>query len=81
MTSDEDLSPAPNGTTNEPRTMTVDELAALLRVDRKSAYAAIQRDEIPGVIRVGRAIRISREAVVHWLAAGQGRVSRSRRIP
>jgi excisionase family DNA binding protein len=59
--------------------LTVDELAALLRLERKAVYAAIRRGEIPGVIRVGRAIRICREAVVEWLRSGQGRESRSRR--
>jgi excisionase family DNA binding protein len=59
--------------------MTVDELAELLRVERKTAYAAIANGEIPGVRRVGRSIRIFRQAVLYWLASGQGRVSRSRR--
>ena len=59
--------------------LTVDELAALLRVERKTAYAAIARGEIPGVRRIGSIIRISRDAVLAWLAQGQGRVSRSRR--
>lgn len=61
-----------------PPTLTVDELATLLRMDRKTVYAAIQRGEIPGVRRIGRALRISRDAVLRWLAEGQGRVSRSR---
>ena len=61
--------------------MTVDELAALLRMDRKSVYAAIQRGEIPGVRRIGRALRIDRATVVAWLATGQGAPPRSRRSP
>ncbi len=56
--------------------MTVDELAALLRVNRKSVYEAIQRGEIPGIRRIGRTVRASREAVLAWLR--EGRVSRSR---
>jgi excisionase family DNA binding protein len=62
-----------------PEVLTVDELAALLRVDRKTVYAQIARGEIPGVRRLGKTIRISRDAVLRWLAEGQGRVSRSRR--
>jgi len=58
--------------------ITVRELAAILRVNRKTAYAAIRAGEIPGVRRVGGAIRIHRDAVLAWLAEGQGRVSRSR---
>ena len=63
----------------EAEVMIVDELACLLRVERKTAYAAIQRGEIPGVRHVGRSIRISRRAVLDWLRDGQGRVSRKRR--
>jgi excisionase family DNA binding protein len=59
--------------------LTVDEVADLLRVNRKSVYNAIARGEIPGVRRFGTAIRLSRESVLRWLAEGQGRVSRSRR--
>jgi excisionase family DNA binding protein len=64
-----------------PDVLTVDELAALLRVERKTAYAAIARGEIPGVRRIGTRLRISRTAVLTWLAQGQGCVSRSRRGP
>ncbi len=62
---------------DEPAVLTVDELATLLRVERKTAYGAIARGEIPGVRRVGRSIRACRRTVLEWL--GQGRVSRSRR--
>ena len=60
-----------------PAVMTVDELAALLRVERKTVYSAIARGEIPGVRRIGRTLRASRDAVLAWLR--EGRVSRSRR--
>jgi excisionase family DNA binding protein len=53
--------------------LTVDELAAFLRVERKTAYAAIARGEIPGARRIGGVIRISRAAVVEWLAQGPAR--------
>ena len=58
---------------SDPAVITVDEAAALLRVDRKSIYESIRRGELPGVVRVGRAIRISRTALLQWLS---GRVSR-----
>jgi excisionase family DNA binding protein len=64
-----------------PPVLTVDELAALLRVERKTVYAAIARGEIPGVRRVGSLLRVSRDSVLTWLAQGQDRVSRSRRSP
>jgi excisionase family DNA binding protein len=59
--------------------LTVDEVAALLRVERKTVYAAIQRAEIPGVRRIGSILRISRDAVLDWLAKGQGLAVRRRR--
>lgn len=43
-----------------PPILTVDELAVLLRVNRKTAYDAISEGRIPGARRVGRAIRVSR---------------------
>ena len=46
--------------------LTVDEVAALLRVDRKTVYEAVHRRQIPHV-RVGRAIRIQRAAFEAWL--------------
>jgi excisionase family DNA binding protein len=63
-----------------PDVLTVDELAELLRVERKTAYAAIARGDIPGVRRLGRTIRISRASVLEWLGQGQVRAPRSRRI-
>ena len=54
--------------------LTVDELAEMLRLDRKTVYDAIARREIPGVRRIGRSIRISRRAVIEWLSVGQDRV-------
>lgn len=38
----------------------------MLGVNRKAVYAAISRNEVPGVIRVGRALRIGREALLRW---------------
>jgi len=66
----------PDRRRTDPVVLTVDEAAALLRVDRKSIYESIRRGELPGVVRVGRVIRISRPALVQWLS-GQVRVSRS----
>jgi excisionase family DNA binding protein len=63
-----------------PAVLTVDELAALLRVDRKTIYALVRRGELPGVRRLGRTVRIHRGTVLAWLAEGQGRVPRSRRF-
>jgi excisionase family DNA binding protein len=63
---------------NLPPVLCVEELAALLRVNRKTAYDAVSRGRIPGARRIGRTIRIDRDAVLEWLR-GQGCVSHSSR--
>ena len=55
-----------------PEFLKATEVAALLRVNRNTIYEAVQRDEIPGVIRVGRCLRFHRDEVLGWL--GQGRL-------
>lgn len=55
--------------TAEPTVLTVDETAELLSVDRKTLYAAIKRNEIPGVRRIGRSIRIHRETFLEWFSS------------
>lgn len=56
--------------------MTADELAAYLRVDRKTVYAAIRDGEIPGVKRIGRTIRIYRPTVLEWAVKEEERKRR-----
>jgi excisionase family DNA binding protein len=64
-----------------PEVITVDEAAALTRVNRKTIYALIARGELPGVRRFGRVLRIHRATLLEWLAHGQDRVPRSRSSP
>ena len=61
--------------------LTVDELADVLRLNRKTVYDALSRGDIPGARRIGGTYRISRDAVLAWFTSGQGRVRRSRRNP
>lgn len=63
-----------------PPVLTVEELASLLRVNRNTAYQALARGEIPGARRIGRTVRVFRDAVLEWLR-GQGRVSRRAKCP
>ena len=48
--------------------LTVTELAHILRVGRNKAYEVIRADIIPS-IRIGRQIRISKQAVIDYLNA------------
>ena len=52
-----------------PEVMTVREVAAFLRLDRKTVYDAAARGELPAR-RVGRRLVVSRAALVAWLASG-----------
>jgi excisionase family DNA binding protein len=61
-----------------PSVLTVDEVARLLRVNRKTLYELIARGVLPGAHRIGRHFRVHREAVLDWLR-GQDRVVRARR--
>jgi len=60
---------APEDRADAPEVLTVEEAAALLRVNHKTLRDAINRKEVPGVIRLGRVIRLSRPALLEWLKA------------
>jgi len=55
-----------------PSFLTVDEVAAFLRVNRKTLYEAIRLNQVRGAVRFGKVIRLSREALLRW-ALGSGR--------
>jgi excisionase family DNA binding protein len=47
--------------------VTADELAEILRTTRISIYAKASRGQLPGVVRIGRRILFSRDALIHFL--------------
>jgi excisionase family DNA binding protein len=49
-------------------TMTVAECVKVTGFSRSAIYGAIKRGELPGVVRIGRSIRLSREVIRRWLA-------------
>lgn len=55
-----------------PEFLTVDEAAILLRVNRKTLYESIRLGQVPGVMRVGKALRIRRAALLES-SPGKGR--------
>jgi len=61
--------------------LTVDEVAAKLRVTRALVYTMIRRKKLPGVRRMGRVIRVSRAAIDQWIAEGDSRPGRPRETP
>lgn len=64
------LPPAATVAIEPPEVMTVREVAAFLRLDRKTIYDAAARGELPAR-RVGRRVLVSRAALVAWLASGE----------
>ena len=50
-----------------PLLLHVEEVADLLRLSRKAVYAMVERDEIPGVTKLGRRLRFRRDALEAWL--------------
>jgi excisionase family DNA binding protein len=57
-----------------PEVLTVREAAAILRVGRNQLYQAITRGEL-GAVRIGRSIRIPKQALLDLLAAASPRPS------
>lgn len=55
---------------DEPATLTADEVAALLGVDRQTVYDYAGRGEIPHR-RLGRRILFGRQAILAWLNGGK----------
>ena len=56
---------------NEPRFLSVPEVARLLRISRGRAYEMANDGSLPGVIRLGRTIRVDRERLISGLAKAQ----------
>jgi excisionase family DNA binding protein len=42
-------------------------VAATLRTSRKAIYAMVARQQLPGIVRVGRRVLIREDALVDWL--------------
>jgi excisionase family DNA binding protein len=57
--------------TDERETVTIDEAARILGISRASAYAAAHRGELPGVLRLGRRLVVSRRALERALGSDE----------
>ncbi len=57
---------------DEPHFLTVPEAARLLRINRGRAYEMAGNGTLPGVIRLGRTIRVDRERLIAGLAEDRG---------
>jgi excisionase family DNA binding protein len=55
-----------DGAEGDDDVLTVDEVAALLKVGRNSVYESVGRNEVPHR-RIGKQIRFSRRGIMRWL--------------
>ena len=56
------------GNAPEPRTYTVEDIAAMLNIGRTSAYHLVKEGHFR-IVRVGNAIRVSKKSFDEWLDA------------
>lgn len=47
--------------------LTSGEVAQSLRTTRKAVYAAVERGQIPGVVRLGRRVLFREDVLLDWL--------------
>ena len=53
--------------TMEAELLAVEEAAHVLRIGRSRAYAMAQEGTLPGLVRIGRSLRVSRRRLVAWI--------------
>jgi excisionase family DNA binding protein len=58
---------APDHSAAMPRLLTPDEVGRILRTSRKAIYAMIERQLLPGIVRIGRRVLIREDALLDWL--------------
>jgi len=63
-----------------PVLLTVEQTAALLRLNRKTVYSMVQRGEISGAKRCGRSILVHRGALMRMFEDGRAHIERDEAI-
>jgi len=58
---------AETSTDRLPMLLTAIDVADLLRTSRNAVYAMVERDQLPGVTRIGRRLRFRSDALLDWL--------------
>ena len=47
--------------------LTIDDLSKLLKIDRKGAYARLEKGQLPKPLRIGKSLRWRVESVRKWI--------------
>lgn len=55
------------------------EVAELLNISPSKAHLMMSRNEIPGIIRIGRSVRVARESLEEWIREQSEHDDRPRR--
>jgi excisionase family DNA binding protein len=55
--------------TIEPELLHIEEAARVLQIGRSRAYEMAAAGEMPGLIRLGRSLRVSKRALRQWIDA------------
>jgi excisionase family DNA binding protein len=50
-----------------PVLLTSGEVASALRTSRKAIYAMIERQQLPGIVRIGRRVLVREDDLLRWL--------------
>jgi excisionase family DNA binding protein len=53
----------------EPELLSIEEAAAVLRIGRSRAYAMAASGTLPGLVRIGRSLRVHRRRLLAWIDA------------
>jgi excisionase family DNA binding protein len=53
--------------TIEPELLHIEEAARVLRIGRSRAYEMAAAGDMPGLIRLGRSLRVSRRRLLRWI--------------
>lgn len=62
-----------------PELMTLDEVARALKTTRRAIYSMIDRNQLPGVIRVRRRLLVDRADLIRWLESSRAPSPETRR--
>ena len=61
-----------NDMQGQPLLVRAEEVAELLDVSRSKVFAMMASGELPGVVRIGRSVRVSRASLERWVRERSG---------